>query len=82
MVTFGAIRCAIAPYAGWHVERLDLHDAAARNAFIEEAARVCHYSTLAMEYDLAWITRELTRHRDAFLKALLDERGQGGTVIQ
>jgi hypothetical protein len=53
----------------WHIDYFDLCDARAARAFIEEASRVCHYPAAAIEYDLAWLTRELTRQRDAFLEA-------------
>lgn len=63
----------------FHVDYFDLYDERACRAFIEEAARTCHYPSAAIEYDLQWITRELARHRDTFLKSLLDARG-GATV--
>jgi len=63
----------------FHVDYFDLYDETACRAFIEEAARTCHYPSAAIEHDLQWITREHARHRDAFLKSLLDERG-GVTV--
>jgi hypothetical protein len=60
----------------FHVDCFDLYDPAAREAFIAEAARTCHYPSAAIEYDLAWLTRELARYRDAFLAWLLAARAR------